>query len=219
MLQTDITVASYWITNPLNTVRYNHAAGSDFYGFWYEIKAVPTGPSATQNVCPTGYPLGVFDSNVAHSNTRFGLRFFVLTPRTYPCNPTRDDTKLDPFASNPSIQQNYTNFTTFKNGENGVLAEQLGNALFYNFRVADSYRSAIELYITNFTREQVIIDTWVIVGRSQNNPNEVPILNSYAVIAPRTDGFLARNVAVFNFESTMTVVQALSNNDQEKLWV
>lgn len=35
MLQTDISVASYWITNPLNTVRYNHAAGSDFYGLWY----------------------------------------------------------------------------------------------------------------------------------------------------------------------------------------
>ena len=38
LLQSDITVASYWITNPSNTVRRNHAAGGDFYGFWYEIK-------------------------------------------------------------------------------------------------------------------------------------------------------------------------------------
>lgn len=38
MLQSDITVASYWVTNPYNTVRRNRAAGSDFYGFWYEIK-------------------------------------------------------------------------------------------------------------------------------------------------------------------------------------
>lgn len=38
MLQTDITVASYWVTNPYNTFRRNHAAGGDFYGVWYEIK-------------------------------------------------------------------------------------------------------------------------------------------------------------------------------------
>lgn len=38
LLQSDLTVASYWITNPLNIVRRNHAAGGDFYGFWYEIK-------------------------------------------------------------------------------------------------------------------------------------------------------------------------------------
>jgi hypothetical protein len=35
MLQSDITVAGYWITNPSNTLVRNHAAGSDFYGFWY----------------------------------------------------------------------------------------------------------------------------------------------------------------------------------------
>lgn len=28
MLQTDITVAGYWVTNPYNTFRRNHAAGS-----------------------------------------------------------------------------------------------------------------------------------------------------------------------------------------------
>ena len=35
MMQTDMSVASFWITNPSNIVRFNHAAGSDFYGFWY----------------------------------------------------------------------------------------------------------------------------------------------------------------------------------------
>lgn len=47
MLQTDITVASIWITNPLNIVRGNRCAGSDFYGMWYEIREHPEGPSAT----------------------------------------------------------------------------------------------------------------------------------------------------------------------------
>jgi len=35
MLQTDMSVASFWVTNPFNVLRYNHAAGSDFYGIWY----------------------------------------------------------------------------------------------------------------------------------------------------------------------------------------
>ena len=35
MLQSDTSVSTYWITNPFNTVRRNHAAGGQFYGFWY----------------------------------------------------------------------------------------------------------------------------------------------------------------------------------------
>lgn len=58
MLQTDTSVASIWVTNPNNIVRYNHVAGSDFYGFWYEIKPRPDGPSATDDICPQGNRLG-----------------------------------------------------------------------------------------------------------------------------------------------------------------
>lgn len=35
MLQTDTSVASFWVTNPSNNFYGNHAAGSDFYGIWY----------------------------------------------------------------------------------------------------------------------------------------------------------------------------------------
>lgn len=35
MLQTDISVASFWITNPTNDFYGNRAAGGDFYGIWY----------------------------------------------------------------------------------------------------------------------------------------------------------------------------------------
>ena len=81
MMQTDISVASYWITNPTNNVRFNHAAGSDFYGFWYEIKEHPDGPSATSDICPEGMQLGLSRDNIAHSYLRFGLRIFRLSAR------------------------------------------------------------------------------------------------------------------------------------------
>lgn len=124
MLQTDTSTASFWITNPTNDVTGNHAAGGDFYGLWYEIKEHPDGPSATMDICPQGNPLGTVSGNVAHSNKRFGLRIFVLSSRKYPCEPTKNESDAnDPWQYNPSIQSVFTNFTVYKNLEDGVLAE------------------------------------------------------------------------------------------------
>jgi phosphatidate phosphatase PAH1 len=95
----------------------------------------------------------------------------------------------------------------------------MGNCIFKNFYVVDSYTAAIELYHANFTKEQVIADTWAIVGRSHNNPNEYPILNTIAFKAPRTNGFLARNIQIYNFESTMTMVLGMQMNNDMKTWV
>lgn len=115
MLQSDITVASYWITNPFNTVIRNRAAGGDFYGFWYEIKANPDGPSATYDVCPTGMQLGLSRDNIAHSNIRFGLRIFRLSARKYPCKQPQDENLIDPYSANPAIESRFTNYTLWKN--------------------------------------------------------------------------------------------------------
>ena len=112
-----MSVASFWITNPTNDVMGNHAAGSDFYGFWYQIKKHPDGPSATMDVCPMGNPLGNVYNNTAHSNIRFGLRIFILISRMYPCQPLKDESNPeDIYAVNPSLQSKFYNFTIYKNG-------------------------------------------------------------------------------------------------------
>ena len=111
-----MSVASFWITNPTNHFYGNRAAGSDFFGFWYEIKPNPDGNSATLDVCPMGNPLGLVTNNVAHSNMRFGLRIFILAPRLYPCLPTKNESDPnDPWSYNPSVQAIYSNFTIYKN--------------------------------------------------------------------------------------------------------
>ena len=46
VLPTDSRAATFWITNPDNTVRGNVAAGSDGFGFWYALPASPTGLSS-----------------------------------------------------------------------------------------------------------------------------------------------------------------------------
>jgi hypothetical protein len=84
MLQTDTSVASFWITHPTNDFVDTVAAGSDFYGIWYEIKEQPDGPSATLDACPMGNALGNVTNNTAHSNIRFGLRIFILAAGSAP---------------------------------------------------------------------------------------------------------------------------------------
>lgn len=37
----------------------------------------------------------------------------------------------------------FSNFTTYKSGESGILAENMGNAHFVNFKIVDSFRTGI----------------------------------------------------------------------------
>ena len=155
MMQTDISVASYWITNPTNHLRNNHAAGGDFYAFWYEIKPRPDGPSATSDVCPQGNPLGESHHNVAHSYKRFGLRIFVLVSRKFPCSGVSVN-EADPSAStNPSIHSEFSHYTVYKIGEAGVLAENTGDMTFRDMVIGDCKKAGIEFYRTIRTLKEV----------------------------------------------------------------
>lgn len=125
MLQTDMSVASFWVTNPLNHLRYNRAGGGDFYGFWYEIKPNPDGPSKNTQICPQGMRLGESHDNVAHSYKRFGLRIFKLASKTYPCKAgiLSPFDSNNPWSLNPTFESHFYNYVLYKNGEAGLLAE------------------------------------------------------------------------------------------------
>lgn len=220
MLQSDITCASYWITNPLNTVINNRSGGSDFYGFWYEIKEHPDGPSARNDICPQGMALGKFDGNKAHSNDRFGLRIFVMNHLKNPCSPYRDDSKENPFTDNPSYPILWTNFVSYRNHEDGVLAEEIGNMIFDSFYLLDNKQSGFNSYLTNRTDEEVILRNSIVVGKTAgNHATDGELDLTRGLITPRTDGFKADNVHFANFDGTMTVFKSVSFGYHIKKWV
>jgi hypothetical protein len=100
LLNTDFTPAGFWITHPDNNFIGNHVAGSDRYGYWYDLKPNSIGPNANPNICPINSVVGEFRDNSAHSCERYGLRIFHgMIPRKYPCLPIIYDAnnKSDPY--------------------------------------------------------------------------------------------------------------------------
>lgn len=79
LLKSDLTPATFWLSNPDNKLLSNVAAGSEGYGFWLDPPLHPTGLSKTEaserEVWPRHLPLVSMDASVAHSNTVAG--FFV----------------------------------------------------------------------------------------------------------------------------------------------
>jgi len=156
LLITDQTPASFWITHPDNIFRYNHAAGSDRYGYWFDTKPNSMGPSFSPDICPENAQLGEFFENVAHSNGKYGLRIFHnLISRERPCDPIfYNATNLaDPYASNPLVTSEFRNFRSWKNVRNGAIAEKVGDVRFINFKVADNLVGGIEFSLTGETAD------------------------------------------------------------------
>lgn len=70
------------------------------------------------------------------------------------------------------------------------------------------------------TAEGAIIDNFLIVGKSSGNAySDDYYKNAYGIIAPRTNGFLARNVQFYNFDKDMTLLHSCSRCNQMKVWV
>ena len=205
-MQTDISVASFWVTNPFNHLSYNRAAGGDFYGFWYEIKPRPDGPSATSDVCPIGNPLGESHHNVAHSYVRFGLRIFKLTSRERPCGGIS--------AGNPSVNSIFHDYVTYRIGEAGVLAEETGHVTFKNMLLADSGSAGIHFHTTVNTGNKVLCENLTIVGKTSTNPSYQPGKNGGArgIVAPKMTNreWKISNIRYYNFHGGMACLETCS---------
>jgi hypothetical protein len=106
------------------------------------------GPSASIDICPENERVGEFRGNHAHSCGRYGLRIFHhMVPRQFPCKPIvyDEDTPDDPYHENPPITARMEDFTSWKNGRNGAIAERLGDVRWFGFKTADNVLAGLEM--------------------------------------------------------------------------
>ena len=218
LLNTDQTPASFWITNPKNIFRNNHAAGSARYGFWFDLQDNPTGPSYTPNICPRGERLLEFSGNVAHSNGRYGLRIFhEHSPRTNPCG------DVFPTSANPPIPARYENFLGYKNMRSGIIAETLGVVRFSNITVADNWESGVEITMRrahyDILTKSAYVENVLAVGMSANSNYTEEEYNNYfvrplaGVVSGQRDGFLISNIRFHNFPVNTSALRDCSHCD------
>lgn len=128
----DSNVASFWIGNTDNSVVDNHAAGSESYGFWYDVSTNNPDPCVKGfgefAALYVGAPGREFRGNVGHSNGFSG--FFSDPTRWMP---------FDPALTVPlQAHSLYEDFTAYKNRRAGVWNRGQGAHVWRNVRVADN---------------------------------------------------------------------------------
>lgn len=203
LLNTDCTPGNFWLTHPNNIFIDNAAAGSDRYGFWFDLQEHAMGPNADTSVCPENAQVGEFRGNSAHSNGRYGLRLFHnVIPRKYPCKPIMFDptNEDDPYWENPPITAIFEDYTGWKNSRNGAIAKKVGDVRFVNFKTADNLLSGAEFAETDFfALGMAQVNGGFFVGRTNNTNWKLDASSPHAIIGPRTERFLIQNARFYNY--------------------
>jgi hypothetical protein len=205
LLNTDSTPACFWITHPDNIFVGNVAAGSERYGFWFDLQSTAIGPSFNPNICPTRSKLGEFRDNVAHSVKHYGLRIFHgHDPHERPCAGNVFDQEKyyageNPYEGNNPITAVYENFLGYKNGRNGVMSEDMGAVVFKNIKTADNGLAGVEVNkVISVWDNMARLEDAVLVGQTTNNAEATG--SPHGIIAPQRDGWRAVNVRFYNYD-------------------
>jgi cell migration-inducing and hyaluronan-binding protein len=166
VLPTDSRAATFWITNPDNTVTGNAAAGSHGFGFWYALPASPTGLSTGQPDLPRNAPLREFSNNVAHTNRRGGLHVDD--------GPRPDGTtetvfyapRTDPADGNTAVVADFTRFTAWKHPGRAIWLRGRDHRL-SDAVVADNAIGA------TFASSETFVEDALFVGESANDAGTI----------------------------------------------
>ena len=167
LLASDGKPATFWITNPDNTVRGNVAAGSMGFGFWYALPEHPTGLSTTPTVWPRRTPLREFAGNVAHSNRSGGLNVDDGPVADGNTETTNYQPRLDPANESAAVPADFRDFTAWKHRTRAVWFRGRGLRL-TNAVLADNGIGA------TFAASDTYLQDALVVGETANNATAFP---------------------------------------------
>jgi len=209
-LSTDQTPGAFWMTGPNNILINNAVAGSDAYGYWYDMQETGMGASYDVNICPEFTKLGEFRNNSAHSVRKYGFRIFhALIPRTYPCLPSPYDLdylekgETDPYWQNPKIPAIFEGFVGYKCGFNGAITERTGAVTFKDFRVADNGIAGMEFAeMEDVVEGYAKIEGGMAIGNTGLNDADGKLASStvHGFIGPKTEYFSMSGTSFYNFD-------------------
>lgn len=201
--------STYLIRHPSNVFRGNRAAGSEAYGIQFLLEDSTGGMDAASEICPNGNVLGELTNIVAHSNQKTGLRITTLVSRINPCQPVRQFGVEDVFALNPSLSNNISNITVYKNKDKGLLAQAISAINFTNITAADNAYVGIMILDADNSNFNVTLRNAVIVGSSANNGDNNTYMKGLSV--PYSNNFKASGVTFYRFFSGSVAVGVSDN--------
>lgn len=187
---------TFMIRNPSNVFRWNRAAGSESYGVQYMLEDFTDGLDATAEICPSGSAIGELSNTIVHSNGKVGFRITKLISRARPCGPISQAGLSDIYSINPSISNNITNMTMYKNADKGFLAQDVGATLFANFTVVDNGNYGLMLLNTDYSNSNVTLQNAIVVGSSSTSGGNT---TAYGLTIPYTNNFKISGIAFYRF--------------------
>ena len=150
----DQEASAFWLTNPDNTVRGNHAADAEGKGYWLAFPKQTLGLSSKVNFRPDRMRFGVFENNTAHSNGE-GIHIDNAPTKADPgqLEGLKYIPMLDTYNRNVDVDYDFSkwlrfelkNITLFKNGGNwgsGGFWNRVSWPDYVNWVVADNTGTA-----------------------------------------------------------------------------
>ena len=194
LLNVDITPATFWIVNPINTVRRNAAAGGTHFGFWYRLSEHPTGPSATNSICPQKQRVEEFSDNTAHSFGWYGL---WVNQFYYP-------TETGECSDNVPAPSYFDRFLSWRN-DRGVEFSEVGSLQLRDSIVLDNNLSGVEyteLKNTEWGENGAFIKNTLIVGYSgiSNEQQDTSTCTVAGIKTPHSYYLTVSGVTFANFD-------------------
>jgi len=113
-----------------------------------------------------------------------------MSPRKYACRPTS--------ASNPWLETRIETLTSWKNGNDGAIAERIADVKLIDLRLADNLKAGIEISFLEAGSGNAGVHNSTIVLRSGNHEGGGD--DARGIITAKTEGFEDKNVSFYNFD-------------------